>query len=195
MNRLLILFTGTLGIRMLGYKLLKEAGHNHGLKYTIKISESQQSETSLPNISKEEIKKLWFKNLRLTDLFNWNSTLKKWIKIDIKEVGLFKLTGNAKGFKSYSVDEAISPSGILHVMDPEPYQSNSTRQNDKVRSECLPSIINIYKETLRRYVLTFFMLILHITTFQKKTSSNFKKHIGQIFGILRYSLNDCIINY
>lgn len=148
----------------MGYKLLKEAGHNHGLKHTMKISESRQSETLLPNISK-------------------------------KEGRLFKLTGKTTGSKSYSFDEAISLSGIFHVMDPEPYQSNSIGQNDKVKSESLPSIINIYKETLRRYVLTVFMLILHITTFQKKTSSNFKENTGQIFGILRYSLNGYIINY
>lgn len=74
--------------------------------------------------SQEELKELWFKNLRLTDLWGWNSQLRQWIKVDIKENGFFEITcnttfieGKAKIFKSYSFYEAVGASKAFYIYD------------------------------------------------------------------------------
>lgn len=140
MKKLLILFIGVITIGLLGCKLAKELTNNNKQNHLIGSSENQHSDPP-SSLSQEELKELWFKNLRLTDLWGWNSQLRQWIKVDIKENGFFEITcnttfieGKAKIFKSYSFYEAVSASkafyiyDIFYVMDSTPSLSDSSKK-------------------------------------------------------------------
>lgn len=137
MKKLLILFIGVITIGLLGCKLAKELTINK-----ITSLDPRKISTQIPPPPpQEELKELWFKNLRLTDLWGWNSQLRQWIKVDIKENGFFEITcnttfieGKAKIFKSYSFYEAVSASkafyiyDIFYVMDSTPSLSDSSKK-------------------------------------------------------------------